>query len=71
MLATHSSYTTGNWWGGGGSACSLPADFLSKSTRNVPFTNVWVQKIVDIAVEKWSSMPCDRRDRRDQIKIKP
>ena len=32
------------------SACSLTADLLSKCTWNVPFTNVWVQEIVDTAV---------------------
>ena len=32
------------------SSCSLLAELLPKGTRNVPFTNVWVQKIVDIAV---------------------
>ena len=33
------------------SACSLPANLLSICTWNAPFTNVWVQKIGDTAVE--------------------
>ena len=51
IVAIHSPSTIGG--GGGGrvmSACSLTADLLSKCTRSVPFTNIWVQEIVDIAI---------------------
>ena len=49
ILATQSLSTIGEGEGTM-SASSLPANLLSICTRNVPFTNVWVQKIGDTAV---------------------